>query len=185
METDSILLWTRQEQRVLEVLEKGEVYSVHKAYVDAKYQEVSWSMQTAYGFFIRKMAELIPPLQGEESPVWLHGSPEATGVFSEAPLFELEVPKEECLFFDRRKWNYVLNLEYIAECDEDADEFKMKLEAQGITHSSMLFRTPYYPLLKREIIKSWDRLFDLDIPEKGFLQAAVWHIKPNWIQAVI
>lgn len=184
MEIDKAVLWTRQEQRVLDVLEKGEVYCVRKAYVVAKYQEVSWSMQTAYGFLIRKMSELIPPSQGEESPVWLYGSPKATGMFSEATLLKLEVPTDECLFFDRRKWNRILNQEYIAQSDKDDEAFQKKLEAQGVTHSSLLFRTPYYPLLKTEIIKSWDRLFEAPMPEIGFLQAAVWHIKPEWVKGI-
>ncbi|MEA4919995.1 MAG: DUF3841 domain-containing protein [Clostridiaceae bacterium] len=184
METGKAVLWTRQEQRVLDVLENGEIYCVQKAYVDAKYQDVSWSMQTAYGFLIRKMSGLIPPLKGEESPVWLHGSPEATGMFSEAPLLKLEVPTDECLFFDRRKWNCILNLEYIAQSDNDAEAFQKKLKAQGVTHSSLLLRTPYYPLLKMEVIKSWDRLFEAAMPEIGFLQATVWHIKPEWVKTV-
>lgn len=184
MEPNRITLWTRQELRVLETMDREGIYRVHSAYVDDKYQETGWSFQIAYGFFKREMSQYLAPERGEESPIWLHGTPEATGIFSQAPLLELEIPRDACVFFDQREWNRVLNLEYLGRTPENEDAFHRKLTQQGVAHASTVFRTPYYPLLKKEILDSWSGLVKQELLDPSYLQAAVWHLKRKWLTRV-
>lgn len=181
MERDQITLWTRQDPRVLETLNREGIYRVRSAYVDGKYQEAGWSFQIAYGFFRREMSRCLTPEPGEESPVWLHGTPEATGIFSDSPLLKLEIPRDECVFFDQRAWNRVLNLDYLGRTPGEEDAFERKLAQQGVSHASAVFRTPYYPLLKQEILDSWRGLVKKEPPDTEYLQAAVWHLKKEWL----
>ena len=181
---DCISLWTRQSQQVVDALLHDGHCSIRKAYIEAKYQQAGWSFQIAYGFFIQHMGTRLPPQAEEESPYWLHGTAEATGVFSDTPLLHLEVPVEHCLFFDQRKWNKILNLEYLANTNEEAAAFQKKLTQQGLHHASQVFRVPHYPALKQEIQKSWLRLFQQDRPEPAYLQAAVWHLERSWCQEI-
>lgn len=185
MEPEALItLWTSQAERVLQVLRRGEVYQVKRAYVTAKYREVSWSFQLAYAFFIREMKLRLPPETGEESPIWLHGSRLGTGVFEQAPLLELRLPVKACLFMDGCKWNRILNLEYLGRDQEDTAAFQKKLDRQGLTHASLVFRTPYYPQLKQEILRSWQDVFQVEQVPTANLEAAAWRLEPGWLQNV-
>lgn len=179
-----VVLWTRQEPRVLECLQQGKRYQVKRAYVDAKYREVGWSFQVAYGFFIRAMQQRLAPLPGDESPVWLHGSKAGAGLFEQGPLLKLAVPVTACVFMDGQKWNRILNLEYLGTSKEASSAFQKKLDQQGLTHASLVFKTPYYPQLKQEILRSWQSVFEVQQLPPGRLQAAVWHVEPEWLQQV-
>ena len=54
------------------------------------------------------------------------------------------------------------------------------LKKQGIRDSSDVFRTPFYPFQRRQILGSWDKIFDL--PEDAqYYQAACWQLKKEWI----
>ncbi|WP_312637233.1 DUF3841 domain-containing protein [Oscillibacter sp.] len=184
MEHDRITLWTRQDSMVLETMDKEGIYRVYSAYVDGKYQESGWSFQIAYGFFRQEMSRYLAPELGEESPIWLHGTQEATGIFSESPLLKLEIPWDECVFFDQREWNRVLNLEYLGRAPRKEAAFQQKLEQQGVAHASIVFRTPHYPLLKKEILDSWRGLVKREPMEAEYLQAAVWHLKKEWLTEI-
>lgn len=179
-----VKLWTRQAPRVLKVLREGKIYKVKKAYVDEKYQESSWSFQIAYGFLIGKMQQYIQPGEGEESPIWLHGTALATGGAPDSTLLELDIPEEQCFFMDGRIWTKVLNLSYIGSDEKDEQRFYAELERQCIAHPSMVFRTSCYPLLKQEIMKSWDMLLKKPPEELDHMQAAVWHLEPKWVTKI-
>ena len=90
----------------------------------------------------------------------------------------MEVPEEEILLFDLRKWYRVLSLSYVGTEQEEAD-FENMLRRQGIRDSSEVFRTPFYPIQKRQILASWEGTFDL--PEDSqYVQAACWQLKKEW-----
>lgn len=179
--SDLVSLWTRQDEKVLAELHKKGICQVKKAYIEQKYADAGWSFQIAYAFFTRHMAQILPPPVGCESPYWLHGSPEGTGVFSEAPLLHFDIPRESCVFFDSRDWNCVLNLSYLGTAAE-VQSFQRELDRLGLSHGSEVFRQPYYPLQKRAIMESWQRLFrDQSLLDARFLQAALWELKTSWL----
>ena len=93
------------------------------------------------------------------------------------------VPKEQGIFFDCRKWNTILNLSYLPETEEDGAAFEKELHRQGIRDSLDLFRTPFYPQLRRQVEDSWKRLFVPGVPvEDGYAQAALWELRREWIE---
>ena len=67
------------------------------------------------------------------------------------------------------------------------------LEKQGINYEGDLFRKPFYPQLKQEVIKSWQNLFRFhqpivdalhqgsELPIKD-IQAAIWKLPKDWIK---
>jgi len=179
-EQNKVTMWTAQTDRVLKTLEEDKVYYVKKRYVDAKYQETAWSFRIAYQFLADEMAARIPQPSGAESPVWLYWDP---GWAMSGPgdhLMKLEIPWEEVLLFDLRKWNRILNLSFVGTAKEQA-EFEKELDRQGISAASEVFEKPFYPMLKQKIMKSWKNLFDESTFEEKYVQGAVWYLKKEWI----
>ena len=176
-----LILWTRQEEALAARLRAGETCRVRRAYVERKYGASGANFLTAYGFFAAEMARRIPPQPGEELPYWLHGTAAGTGLFTAAPLLRLRVPRGECLLFDARRWNRVLNLEYLGADAADERRFAAELARQGVPRAEAVFRLPFYPLLRREITASWALLFAGPPPAPAYLGAAVWRLDPAWL----
>ena len=84
------------------------------------------------------------------------------------------------MYFDTRKWSKILNLSYIGNPKEE-EAFEAELKRQGIRDSAEVFAKPFYPLVKRKIVQSWDRLFDIVGVDEQYLQGAVWCIKKEWM----
>ena len=60
---------------------------------------------------------------------------------------------------------------------EDEEAFLSRLERQGIQTGFDAFKTPFYPSVKSEIKKSWERIFDTENTEAEDIQGAVWTLK--------
>ncbi len=126
------------------------------------------------------MEQKIPRPEGAESPFWLFCDPKWTGNVGENCLLQCLIPEEEVLLFDLRKWSQVLNLSYVGS-EQKQEEFRQKLYRQGVKDPLELFRTPFYPLLKQEVIKSWDDILCIDGMEEQYLQGACWQLKKEWL----
>ncbi len=178
MKGETIALWTAQADIVLETIDRDGVYYVKKRYVDQKYQESAWIFQTAYRWFARAASQLHAIPEGAESPIWLYKDPGWTGVQPGNHLLNVCIPADELIIFDLRDWNRILNLSPIGP---EAESIRRRMEAQGIMHPSEVFEKPYYPVLKREIVRSWENLFaSSDIPDT-YIQAASWRLYREWI----
>lgn len=176
-----VIMWAAQTPVVVETLEREGISYVKKEYIEKKYGEVAWIFQTAYQFFISRFEKEVPRPTEAESPVWLYRDPKWAGSNPGVCLVKLEIPRKEILFFDLRKWSQVLNLSLVGTEKEQAD-FERELEKQGIKDSMDIFRKPFYPILKNRIMKSWDKLFDVDDVDEQYLQGAVWCLKKEWIK---
>ena len=81
------------------------------------------------------------------------------------------------VLFDRERWQRVLNLSYVGKEQEDEARFEQKMNQMGVSTYWEVFQSPFYPYLKSEIKKSWNRIFDIDNMEQTNLGAAVWQIR--------
>lgn len=176
----AMTLWTAQSPIVLETLEREGIYRVRRSFVAQKYGQSGWNFSVAYGFFVRRARSILPPPEGAESPVWCWPDPRWVGLEGDCILLHLTVPEEQVLLFDTRRWNAVLNLSYLPGGEEDGAAFDRELERQGIKDPLDLFRTPFYPQLRRRVEESWKGLFDP--PEEGYAQAAVWELRREWVE---
>ena len=175
-----ITLWTAQSRLVIDTLEREGTYYVKKEYIKNKYQETTWSFSIAYSYFVKKASGIISRPDGAESPVWLYKDSKWAFTGSDAELLKFSIPKEEVVLFDLRKWNRILNLSPLGDEKRQA-EFEYELKRQGIMTYSDIFSKPYYPMLKNQIMKSWDSLFEDDIQEELYTQGAVWVLKKEWL----
>lgn len=181
---DRITLFTRQDKIVLDTLYECGVARVKQEYVKRKYGSLP-NFPAAYSVMRGLMEQTVPRAEGDESPFWLHGTAEATGIYSvDAPLITLSVPRDGCVLFDSRRWNRALNLCYIGSDARDEAAFDAELARLGIAHGSVAFTTPFYPQLKQRIIKSWRERLLLPPDDIRYTQAAVWHIDRSWLISV-
>lgn len=181
---NKVIMWAAQTNLVLDVVERDGISYVKKEYIDNKYGEVSWIFKTAYNFFISKFEQKVRKPEPAESPVWLYKDPKWTGAGGEIHLLKLAIPENEILFFDTRKWSKVLNLSFVGTEKEEI-AFDNEIKRQGIKDTMDVFAKPFYPLIKKKIVSSWDKIFEIEDVEAQYLQGAVWYIKKEWIEEII
>lgn len=167
-------LWTTQTAEVWQLLEEQGITTVKREFIRKKYGDCAWSFLIAYNFISRKLAQKVPLPRGAESPIWLFADPKWAG---DDPL-PLEIPDDQIILFDLRKWYRVLSLSYVGTPQEET-AFDEMLKRQGIRDSSEVFRTPFFPLQKHQIVASWDRIFDLP-EDRQYYQGACWQLKQEW-----
>lgn len=182
MEQNSkVIMWAAQTQIVWRTVQQDGVSYVKKEYIDKKYGETAWIFRTAYDFFIRRFQMKVDKPEEAKSPVWLYLDPKWASAGPGTVLMKLEVPENQIVYFDMRRWSEVLNLSFVGEGKE---EFEKELQRQGVRDSMEVFSKPFYPLLKNKIQRSWDRIFEIENVEPQYIQGAVWCIKKEWIKDV-
>jgi hypothetical protein len=178
-----IKLWTTQDKRALKEIESKGVYRASLGSIIEKYDTCSDIYLNVYRWFSKTASAVIPKPEGVEFPIWAAFEKELSfGLIEGQVRFELEVDSENVLIFDSGKWDYILNYWYIPENSTDNAEFEKKLNLYGIKNKSLICMTNFYPILKREVENSWERLFDPNIRISGIDQAALWEIRTEWIK---
>lgn len=180
MREETTIMWTTQTKPVMDTLSRDGISYVKKQYVADKYGDTAWIFQEAYRFFMDKAKGIVEKPKEAQSPVWMFADKQWAVPTQDTYLLKLRVPRWEILLFDLRFWSKVLNLSYLGTKEEEI-KFEQKLTKMGAGHSMNVFQKPYYPQLKSEIIKSWDRLFDRGNEELIYVQGATWCIKKDWI----
>ena len=180
-----VILFTSQQPVVLEALERNGRSVVRREYIDKKYGDTSWVFQEAYSFFRQNASALLPKPEDAESPVWLYRDSRWCFMGPDSLLMTFRIPREQLLFFDRRVWNRILNLEYLGKSEKDERNFENELIRLGLNNTHKLFSTSFYPMQKRKVRDSWKTLFTSaeGCPEE-YLQAAVWELRMEWLLEV-
>lgn len=187
IKNNKVTLYTAQRPIVMETLDKEGIYYVKKEYIKMKYQEVSKVFLEAYNWFVIKAKGLVEKPQEAEYPIWTFTNPAFVDAHQGDYLLTLKVPIEYIVFFSAEDWNKVLNFKYIPRDKLDKLEYEKKLQKYNIHDESQIYMTSFYPHLKPELKKSWDRLFIYDKSivlnklDKEVFQASLWEIRKDWI----
>lgn len=155
-------IWTQQSRKVKNLLFKEERVTVKKRYIKQKYGSEAEIFLKAYDFFVKKAKKIVAKPKDAEYPFWAAADPENALSGGEGFLIKLQVPKEKIIFFDKKKWNQILNLSYIAENKKDLDQHQDILEKMGIADDSEVMLSPHYPVLKNKIKQSWQKFFQVE-----------------------
>ena len=186
---EKIRIWTRQDKRVLKELEEEGVYRVKKEYITEKMDTISDYYIRLYDWYVKKAEKFVPRPEGVTYPVWVSLTSETMLQPTEdTVIFGLEVPKKYVIITDSEKWGYVINYWYVPLNTEDERLHNEELKKYGIGNESALYTTDkgnFYPLLRNKIIKSWDRLFDDNLPSSGMSQGTLWEIRKEWIVDIL
>lgn len=174
-----ITVWTKQHRNVLEILERDGRYTARRAYIDLDLEECAPLVLEVYDWLA---ARLPGRPEDAEYPVWVSYTGEAVMLPSPGTvILELRVPEERVVPVNIEKWGAMLNYSYIPRDAQDARRHRRMLEDYGVSDAKA-YLTQFYPQIKREIIDSWDRLFD-DTVLFGSAAAygTVWEVRREWI----
>lgn len=183
---EKIKVWTRQSEKVLDVLEKKGRYIVKEEYIVDKMEEFHDLYLDVYKWYTRKAKEIVPKPDDVKYPIWVS----VTDNYMLQPVkgsvvLELLVDKDKVITMDVEKWGRIVNYWYVSMDREDEKEHDKKLKKYGLSDGSSAYMSNFYPIIKREIIKSWDRLFDNSYRLSDVIQGTIWEVKKEWIVNVI
>lgn len=186
-EEEYLTLWTRQVSEMLGEIKDYGVYKVKEEYIRKKNDTISDYYLKLYKWFTGEAKKYIDA-KGDY-PIWLSVADE----FRLRPVegtvtLRLRVPSKEVLLCNYDAWGYTVNYFYAPLDEADKARHREELTKNGLVSDDELFLTSkgnFYPLLKREVVKSWERIFTLKPTDlKACLVAVTWEIKKEWIEEV-
>ena len=186
-EEEYLTLWTRQVSEMLGEIKDYGVYKVKEEYIRKKNDTISDYYLKLYKWFTGEAKKYID-VKGDY-PIWLSVADE----FRLRPVegtvtLRLRVPSKEVLLCNYDAWGYTVNYFYVPLDEADKARHREELTKNGLVSDDELFLTSkgnFYPLLKREVVKSWERIFTLKPTDlKACLVAVTWEIKKEWIEEV-
>ena len=173
----------------LEELQTNGIYRVREEHIRLKNQAITDYYLELYQWYSRQAAKLVPLPEGALYPIWLFlKEEEKLPAIAGTVVLTLAVPREQLVITEVERWGYRVNYMYIPLDAEDEKEHEAELKKYGIGNETALIQTSkgnFYPLLKRKIIKSWQRLFEP--PRDSALvvtQGTVWELRREWLQGV-
>lgn len=178
-------VWTRQDPAVADVLEKGEVYTARESFIRKKNGSISDYYIGLYRWLTDKCRDIMAVPKSEVFPIWLsmHEEYRLRPVENTAVL-KLNIPKKYIKVFSEYAWGYRVNYMYMPYDKKDSDEFNRELSRYNIASESSLItgnEGNYYPLLKRKIIKSWDRIFAIPPLGPEDELGICFELRPEWL----
>ena len=188
---DNIILYSAQSKTVYDIIEKeGQCFS-RKEYVLKKYGDSAAIFTAIYSFFVRELVKYIEKPEGAEYPYWAFTDIVNVDCSGGGVLLKLSVPKDETVLFDMYEWIKILKLNYLGDSEKEELEFRDEIKGYGIKNEADIMLSSFYPMQKRKIEKSWEKLFRYDKILKsdeahniGAVQAGLWRIKKEWILEV-
>lgn len=179
-------LWTRQVPEVLDELQKKGVYRVKKEYIKMKNDTIADFYIKLYEWYTREARKYIEIPEELKYPIWLSTSEEnMLQPVEDTVILELEIPKENFLVCSMDCWGYRVNYWYIPLDTEDEENHKKELKRLCISAEDDLVLTDkgnFYPLLRRKIVQSWQRVFTMQSKNKQDEVATAWEIRREWIR---
>lgn len=183
---ETITMWTKQHKSVLETLNKEGRYTAKRKFIMMDLEEHAHLVFEVYDWLVKHMPGGGPRPEDAEYPVWASYSGEAVMLPDDrSVILEFAVDPAIVTPLNIIKWGMILNYSYIPDGEEDASRHRELLNAYRVS-DSQAFMSQFYPQIKREIIESWDRLFDDRILFGNDYQYGImWELRKEWITKVV
>lgn len=184
----ALIAWTRQVPQVWEEIQKTGRYKAKEEYIRAKNDTIADYYLKLYEWYTKKSREHISIPEDAEYPVWFSLTEDfRLQKIQNTVILKVEIPEDKVLIIDMERWDYRGNLMYVPKNKKDREDFEKELMKYDIADETALAGSAkgnYYPLLKRKVIDSWERLFTMppESLEKGF--ATTWEIRREWVKEV-
>lgn len=186
---ETVKLWTNQDKRSLKIIKETGQFKNKREYIRGKFEDISPFFEEKYDFFTKEAAKRLEKPEDVEFPIWCGISKRATfGNTPETVIYELSVPRDQLIYFDGSKWDYVLNNIYLPKDQEDHQRFHKSIEKYGLPDEFNFIDGKYagwYPEIEKEIRDSWPRIFDYEGMNDLTIQANLWEIREEWIDRII
>lgn len=183
---ETVTVWTKQHRDVLEELEGTGRHVARREYIQRDLKEDAALVLEAYGWLARHSPDAVRRPPDVDYPTWV--SFQSDAVMLPGPGFvilELNLERDLVTEVNIAKWGAILNYSYIPLDEADARRHRRLLAGFGVSDTKA-YMSQFYPEIKREIIGSWDRLFD-DTIQLGNSSAygTIWEVKREWIRKII
>ena len=184
-----IRVWTRQDKRILSVIEREGIYYCQPQYIESKMENFSNYYKQLYQWYVARAEKIVPrPNPNIKYPIWVSVDEEMQlQPVDGSIILELEIDEKNLIVTDSEKWGYVVNFLYLPLNQEDLKAHDDELKRYGIGNESALImgdKGNFYPLLKQKIQKSWNRLFE-NYTLSNVRQGTIWAIHKKDIVRVI
>lgn len=182
---DFINLYTRQhENSFFELEHKGRI-SNKEIYIKLHMGDIADFFLDKYAHFTRMAERIVARPSDVDYPIWCSVSKaNCLKPIKKELVYALRVPRDQIVYFDGTKWDYVLNNLYLPADKEDEEKYRKKLNQHGIRSSFDLIldrNKQIYQLFEEEITSSWQRIFDIEDWSPFSIQANLWEIKKEWV----
>lgn len=180
--------WTRQVTAVWQTLQEMGRYYVKREYIEQKNGDMADYYLKLYEWYTKAALKHINIPGDLRYPIWMSVSEDLMLQPTEdTVILRLEIPEGEYLICNYDKWDYRVNYWYVPLNKEDEEKHNAELKKLGIASEDKLISSNlgnFYPLLKRKIIDSWERIFTIlpDSPETTV--GTCWELKREWVKEV-
>jgi hypothetical protein len=184
---DKTIVWSKQHVNVLNELQETGRYIAKKEYIKKDLKEHANLVLEVYNWYVDKASKSIKRPKDAEYPIWVSLSKEATMLPSkDTVILELELDPKIIMPVNINKWGTILNYSYIPKDEKDSKRHKEILKVYG-TDDAQAYMSQFYPGIKKEIVKSWDLLFDdsVVIDKNKEKYGTIWEVRSEWIANVI
>ena len=188
MDREVVKLWTRQDIRSLDQLEKDGVYRVKEEYIEDQFGIITDYYLKLYKWFTQYASKLVKKPHGVTYPIWCAiDKRNMLRPIENTVVYELEIEKSKVIYFDGTKWDDVLNHIYIPKDKEDEKKYKKDIKSKGFDNIFSFIEGKYshYTLEKKRVMDSWNRIFEIDEWDIYKIQGNIWEIQPNMIKDII
>ena len=176
-------VWTKQDRRVLDALRSTGRHTAKREYV--LQNEDSRLMLEAYDWLVARHPDGNRRPPDADYPIWVSFRQDAAMLPGPGfVILELELDSGLITPINIAKWGAINNFSYIPADEADARRHKKLLADYGVSDAKACM-SRFYPELKREIVASWDRLFDDSVTlGNHFAYGLIWEVRQEWIKAV-
>lgn len=176
-----VKVWTKQHADILSDLENNDRYIVKREYIQQKMEEHAGLYLEVYSWYRKAAEKIVPAPSDVDYPIWVSlNENEKIGNSDGNVLLEVEVDEDVLITMDIDKWGRIVNYMYIPKSKTDEIEHDKMLAAYN-TDDSSAYMSPFFPIIKKKIQKSWDRLFDDSYTLSDMRVGTLWELKKEWI----
>lgn len=189
MSIKTVNLYTRQNDKTLYQLERDSRIINRRVYVELHFGDIAPLFMESYDWFTEEASRRVKKPEDVNAPIWCSISVEnCLKPIPGTVVYALEVPKENVIYFDEGKWDYVLNRIYLPKDKEDEADYKKHLKEIGAVNGFEFFEGRYkgmYPEEVKRIKESWKRVFEIDRWTIFNVCGNLWEIKKEWVKHIV
>ena len=188
---NQVTLYTSQSRLEVDKLIKSGRHVVDNTFIKEKYGETAQVFLQAYSWYCQNAEKIVERPADADSAIWTFLDVKYLDYSMDSQLIKLRVPIEQVVFFRMSDWNRILNLRFLGTEEEQAT-YDNKLKKYNITYEGDVYTTAFYPHLKTELIRSWQKLFHYDAEIKKTkrlpfedIQGGIWEVKQAWVESFL
>lgn len=188
-EQETVRLYSRQNEKTLAQLERDGRIINNRTYVRLHFGDMAEHYLESYDWFTEEASRRVPRPADVQASIWCSISVEnCLRPIPGTVVYVLEVPRDQVIYFDEEKWDYVLNRVYIPKDEADRAAYREHLRAMGIQSGFEILQGRWrgqYPQEEQRIRESWKRVFEIDNWTIFNVCGNIWEIRKEWIRRIV